>query len=166
MQWGSGTFHKCLRKLIYVLKFQLAWKRFEDVFKRFFLDIPVGWCGYSPRLLNVFQKLTKSAKWELVLCYNCCKGPKDPYIFDSLHLFINASLFVLFDLSAALDTIDHKTHLYRLKSHFGITGKPLDWMTSYLSGRYQTVYFDGELSEAVLMKYSGPQGSVLGPKIT
>ena len=37
-------------------------------------------------------------------------------------------------------------------------------MTSYLSERYQTVVIDGELSRPVLMRYSVPQGSVLGPK--
>ena len=43
-------------------------------------------------------------------------------------------------------------------------GAPLNWMTSYLIDRYQTVCIDGQLSEAVLMTYSVPQGSVLGPK--
>ena len=67
-------------------------------------------------------------------------------------------------MSAAFDTIDHNTLLNRLKNHFGITGKPLAWMSSYLSDRYQTVCIDGELSKPVLMQYSVPQGSVLGPK--
>jgi len=41
---------------------------------------------------------------------------------------------------------------------------PLKWMTSYLTDRYQTVCIDGELSEALHMTYSVPQGSVLGLK--
>ena len=76
----------------------------------------------------------------------------------------NATILVLLDLSAAFDTIDHVTLLQRLECHFGITGKPLAWMTSYLSDRYQTVCIDGELSKPVRMTYSVPQGSVLGPK--
>ena len=71
---------------------------------------------------------------------------------------------VLLDLSAAFDTIDHNTLIHRLETHFGIAGKPLAWMTSYLSDRYQTVCIDGEQSKPVLMNYSVPQGSVLGPK--
>ena len=75
-----------------------------------------------------------------------------------------ATVLVMLDLSAAFDTIDHNTLLGRLKNHFGITGKPLEWMKSYLCDRYQTVCIDGELSKPVLMNYSVPQGSVLGPK--
>lgn len=76
----------------------------------------------------------------------------------------NVTILVMLDLSAAFDTIDHETLLTRLEHHFGITGTPLTWMRSYLSDRYQTVAINGELSDPVLMKYSVPQGSVLGPK--
>ena len=70
----------------------------------------------------------------------------------------------MLDLSAAFDTIDHKTLLHCLEDMFGIAGKPLEWMSSYLNGRYQTVTIDGKLSEPVVMNFSVPQGSVLGPK--
>ena len=70
----------------------------------------------------------------------------------------------MLDLSAAFDTIDHNTLLQRLEHLFGIKNKPLQWISSYLSNRYQTVCIDGELSKPVLMKFSVPQGSVLGPK--
>lgn len=74
------------------------------------------------------------------------------------------TIFVMLDLSAAFDTIDHKTLLNRLEHHFGVAGKPLELVTSYLRDRYQTVTIDGKLSKPVLMEYSVPQGSVLGPK--
>ena len=70
----------------------------------------------------------------------------------------------MLDLSAAFDTIDHRTLLHCLEHMFGIAGKPLEWMSSYLSGRYQTVTIDGKLSVPVKMTFSVPQGSVLGPK--
>jgi hypothetical protein len=76
----------------------------------------------------------------------------------------SVTVLVLLDLSAAFDTIDHATLLHRLEHDFGVEGTPLKWMTSYLSDRYQTVCIDGQLSEAVHMTYSVPQGSVLGPK--
>jgi len=74
------------------------------------------------------------------------------------------SVLIMLDLSAAFDTIDHQTILERLEQHFAITGIPRAWMTSYLSERSQTVSVEGELSLPVLMAYSVPQGSVLGPK--
>ena len=51
----------------------------------------------------------------------------------------NVTIMVLLDLSAAFDTIDHQTLLHRLEHHYGVTGKPLTWMASYLNHRYQTV---------------------------
>ena len=39
---------------------------------------------------------------------------------------------VLLDLSAAFDTITHDILLNRLKHCFGVTGKVLDWIRSYL----------------------------------
>ena len=71
---------------------------------------------------------------------------------------------VLLDLSAAFDTIDHQTLLNRLEKQYGISNNPLAWVSSYLSERFQTVSVNGEQSQPVLMKYSVPQGSVLGPK--
>jgi hypothetical protein len=71
---------------------------------------------------------------------------------------------VLLDLSAAFDTIDHHTLLNRLEKQYGISNTPLAWVSSYLSERFQTVSVNGEKSQPVLMRYSVPQGSVLGPK--
>lgn len=76
----------------------------------------------------------------------------------------DVTILVMLDLSAAFDTIDHKTLLNRLDQCFGIAGEPLELINSYLGDRYQTVTIDGKLSKPVLMKYSVPQGSVLGPK--
>ena len=73
----------------------------------------------------------------------------------------NITILVLLDLSAVFDTIDHGILLHHLEQHFHISGKPLAWMKSYLT---QSFYINGVLSDPVLMKYSVPQGSVLGPK--
>ena len=48
-------------------------------------------------------------------------------------------ILVLLDLSAASDTIDHDILITKLKHRFGITGKALGWIQSYLSGRTQFV---------------------------
>lgn len=69
----------------------------------------------------------------------------------------------LLDLSAAFDTIDHPILLDRLESWFGITGLALDWVTSYLTDRYQQVKIDTILSTSAPIPFGVPQGSVLGP---
>ena len=57
---------------------------------------------------------------------------------------IHTSVLVMLDLSAAFDTIDHKTLLDRLDHLYRIAGKPLQWMRSYLSDRFRTVCVDGK----------------------
>ena len=76
----------------------------------------------------------------------------------------NSTMLVLLDLSAAFDTIDHPILLHRLEHIFGIKGKSLAWVASYFANRSQTVCIRNEQSDPVLMRYSVPQGSVLGPK--
>ena len=53
------------------------------------------------------------------------------------------TLLVLFDLSAAFDTVDHGILLRRLNTTFGIRGKVLEWFSSYLLGRRQRILFHG-----------------------
>jgi hypothetical protein len=77
----------------------------------------------------------------------------------------NVSALVLLDLSAAFDTIDHKTLLHRLGRLFGMDVKALAWVASYLCDRYKTVTINGELSNSVLLAFGVRQGSVLGPKL-
>jgi len=74
------------------------------------------------------------------------------------------TILVMLDLSAAFDTIDHKTLVQRLEHVFGIAEKPLEWVTSYLQDRKQAVYINGVMSKSVTLNFSVPQGSVLGPK--
>ena len=77
---------------------------------------------------------------------------------------------VLLDLSAAFDTVNHSIHLNRLKYHFGLGGKILQWIEDYLTGCTQRVINDndgeGELraeSPETTLSQGVPQGSVLGP---
>jgi len=93
------------------------------------------------------------------ICFLMCTKRHSPFPDQN-----EATVLVMLDLSAAFDTIDHSTLLCRLEQHFGIVGKPLQWMTSYLCERHQTVCVNGELSKPVRTTFSVPQGSVFGPK--
>jgi len=75
----------------------------------------------------------------------------------------NSVIFIQLDLSAAFDTVDREILLHRLNYRFGIKGKALQWLTSYLSNRHQYVQIEKELSSCRELKFGIPQGSVLGP---
>ena len=73
------------------------------------------------------------------------------------------TVLVFIDFSSAFDTIDHAILLSRLRLRYGLEGKAVDLIASYLEGRTQRVVI-GEQSSSPSMLMSGvPQGSVLGP---
>ena len=74
----------------------------------------------------------------------------------------HAVFLILLDLSAAFDTIDHNILLSRLTST-GVRGLALNWITSYLSCRNQSVSIGNDLSSPADFPFGVPQGSVLGP---
>lgn len=74
-------------------------------------------------------------------------------------------VLVLLDLSAAFDTVDHAILLERLRRSFGVTGKALDWLESYLTNRKQFVRLGTGQSDTVELVSGVPQGSVLGPSL-
>ena len=67
------------------------------------------------------------------------------------------------DLSSAFDTIDHTILINRLSTSFGVSGRTLNWITSYLSNRSQFVKVDNLSSPPQPCLFGVPQGSVLGP---
>ena len=69
-------------------------------------------------------------------------------------------MFLLLDLTAAFDTVDHEILLKRLNSKFSICGTALEWFRSYLTNRTQVVLIDGRKSSS---ECGVLQGSVLGP---
>ena len=75
----------------------------------------------------------------------------------------HVSILAMLDLSAAFDTLDHGLLLERLKRSYGIRDTVLDWFSSYLSFRQQSVVVKDEQSVASDLKFGVPQGSVLGP---
>ena len=76
----------------------------------------------------------------------------------------NAVLLVLLDMSAAFDTVDHQILVDRLERLFGISGTAKAWFTLYLDNRRTRVSVRRAQSVEHVLKFSVPQGSVIGPQ--
>ena len=75
----------------------------------------------------------------------------------------SCTILVLLDMSAAFDTVDIGKLLHILEHQIGLDGTVLQWFRSFLLDREQKVLINGQLSEALLILFGVPQGSVLGP---
>ncbi len=73
-----------------------------------------------------------------------------------------SSLFILLNLSAAFDTVNHQILMSTLLVK-GISGTALQWFDSYLSDRSIKVSWRGDVSKLQHLATGVPQGSFLGP---
>ena len=73
------------------------------------------------------------------------------------------TLLGLLDMSAAFDTVDHDILLHRLEMSYGVRGRALRWLTSFLTGRTQANSYAGRTSPQCRLSCGVLQGSVLGP---
>ena len=66
--------------------------------------------------------------------------------------------------SKAFDKVPHSRLIQKLE-YYGIRGKPLQWIKSFLSNRSQRVIIEGCYSSSCEVTSGVPQGSVLGPSL-
>ncbi|HSN24540.1 MAG TPA: reverse transcriptase domain-containing protein, partial [Methylomicrobium sp.] len=74
-----------------------------------------------------------------------------------------STILVALDQSAAFDCIDHNTMIRRLSHTFGVTGRALEWLQSYLESRSTFVRWKQSPSDVTPLTSGVPQGSALGP---
>ena len=84
-------------------------------------------------------------------------------IFLLLLVELMVQMLVLFDLSAAFDTIDHDNLFYILEQYVGNRGNALKLIMSYFYNRTQRVQIHNVLSDFINIICGVPQDSVLGP---
>src|SRR6218665_3910718 len=129
-------------------------------------------------LSKIIEKLAESHMLSYLdsnnLLPSCQSGFRKGHSTESLLLYLlsgiygamgktQRTLLVLFDVSAAFDSVDHDILLRRLSKTFGINELLLAWITSYLSERSASVLFHSSRSRWRTTPFDLPQGSVLGP---
>ena len=77
----------------------------------------------------------------------------------------NHAMFVMLDLSAAFDTIDHAHLLTLLQDEYGVRETALTWFRTYREDRTYRVQIDSTTSEHIPVQCGVPEGSVFGPVI-
>ena len=66
-------------------------------------------------------------------------------------------------MSASFDALNHEILIFRLGSYFGFSDTVLEWFSSYLSGRTQSVIIGETTSNPRPVDFGVPQGLILGP---
>lgn len=88
-------------------------------------------------------------------------------VADNIRLALDtgqSAMLVLLDLSAAFDTISHRTLVHRLWE-MGIRGTVLNWLRSYLTDRTSKVQIGTLVSRSQTVNKGVPQGSILSPTL-
>ena len=80
---------------------------------------------------------------------------------DAIDVGVNLALFL--DLQKAFDNDNILHILLRKLQNYYVRAFVLTRLSNYLSNRSKKVFYNNVLSDDVVMDYSVPQGSILGP---
>ena len=175
----SMLFNTSLAEGIYSVQFKEA--NIKPIFKN--KGTPSNHSCYRPisilpALSKIFEKIVHRKLYkhitEHVLLSDRQSGYREFHSTQKQLLFLTHSLYesldighdftaIYLDIAKYFDKIWHKGLLYKCKTEFGITGKLLEWLTSYLKDRKQRVRIGDTFSTTQTINAGCPQGSVLGP---
>ena len=80
-------------------------------------------------------------------------------LLSDFYVAMDCGQMTLFDVSAAIGSVDHSILIKRLSVSFGLT----EWLRSFLTDRTHCVVAGSSRSSWVPALFGMPQGSVLGP---
>ena len=143
---------------------------------------PTDCSNYRPiAILPVFSKVLEATMLTRIMCFlhqqqilheNQYGFRKGRSTTDAVRSMLNLvwdamengedTQAIMCDLSKAFDCVRHGNLLDKLES-YGIRGQPLRLLKSYLHGRRQGVYAEGELSSLVNIDIGVAQGTLMGP---
>ena len=96
---------------------------------------------------NAFCAFDPIPTWLMKDCMDALISPITNIVNKSLSL----TVLVLLDPSAAFDIVDHNALFSRLRDMFGLSGKVLEWVRSYLEQHSQRVALRGMLSDVQVL---------------
>ena len=126
-------------------------------FERLILHHILGYCR-KHNIISCNQhgfQAGKSCLTNLLHCMNDWTTSYDKQPKESTDIIYT-------DFQKALDSVQHKRLLYKL-SVYGIQGKLLNWIKSFLTNRRQRVLLNGSPSDWEVVVSGVPQGTIMGP---
>lgn len=175
----SDLFNKSLRTGIYPSKFKIA--HIRPIYKN--KGSPSDYSCYRPiSILSTLSKVIEKIVYKNIythltdhsLLTEKQSGYRKYHSTEQQLLYLTHNIYksldtgkdftaIFLDIAKYFDKIWHKGLLFKCKNDFGLSGKLLEWLESYLKDRHQSVKINDTLSAHQIINAGCPQGSVLGP---
>ena len=177
----ANPLHHIITLSLMDCKFPTSWK-FSKVVPLHKKDSRLEMSNYRPvTILSPLSKILEKCMYEQIYQYFSRNNLFSPHLHGYRHhrstqtalltmydswvrtaAIGQLSGTVFIDLSAAFDLVDHRLLLSKLKI-YGVQEDVLEWISSYLLGRFQAVWIDHIFSDFLPLTVGVPQGSNLGP---
>ena len=177
----ANPLHHIITLSLMDCKFPTSWK-FSKVVPLHKKDSRLEMSNYRPvTILSPLSKILEKCMYEQIYQYFSRNNLFRPHLHGyRLHRSTQTALLTMYDswvrtaaigqlsgtvfidLSAAFDLVDHRLLLSKLKI-YGVQEDVLEWISSYLLGRFQAVWIDHIFSDFLPLTVGVPQGSNLRP---